>query len=472
MRHMLALLECLAKALFLSPTKLNPNASHEPLHENFKLGWSTRKTSDFKNRSRFGRFLAFLSALTRLGRFAFLPLSHAEEDSVAIIADTLNQKRALEPVAKALRQKGIKVCFFSRDFGLTEKGKLKKTETLQILKNRGRLYAVSYLPCLLVNMIVSSGYAQQSYRWALDQHWHTYGIYIACRLWIYRSKPSAILVSNDHIPFICAFVKAGRDQKVPTFYLQHACVTENFPPLSTDYALLDGRDAMHKYAAAGPSKTTAYLVGMPRFDAYADRKNNRSVAERLGICTSKADDNERIEQLLRSLSDPQLKMSVTLRPHPASTPSTTKPMQTLCQELGYDYSSGEETAFDFLARQDVIVAGVSAITLEAALLNVTPIHFSLNDKNSDWYGFVPRELCRSFDKVEELIPYLLEIRQARPDASEQSAYYCESVGTSHNGHSSELAADVIASVVNAPPPTDTHWKRIPCINGFQAYGLR
>lgn len=281
-----------------------------------------------------------------------------------------------------------------------------------------------------------------------------------------------MVVSNDHRSFPCVLTEAARAEGIPTFYVQHASVTDRFPPLRVDYALLDGRDALEKYAGAGPTDTTALLIGMTKQDAHAMKGRVRSTFESLGICLSKADTFELTQELLEGLSKIRGDLSVTVRTHPAVVPQDLKPILELCKKYGYDHSGKAEIAFDFLGRMDAIISGVSGISLEAALQNVVPISYPLNTGNNDWYGFLEHGLCEACHNFQELETCLDNLRLNCPDVRQRAKWYCATIGTKYEGRSSYLAAELISSKAVEPTCQELGLHRIVEESRLEAYEVR
>ena len=101
------------------------------------------------------------------------------------------------------------------------------------------LYALPFFPIVFFHYLKAKGYKRLSHRAAFHEYWAAYGHYVVAVRLLRRLAPSAVLVANDHVMWTRTLVQAAREQGIPTCYLQHASVTENFPPLSFDYAFLD-----------------------------------------------------------------------------------------------------------------------------------------------------------------------------------------------------------------------------------------
>lgn len=415
-------------AIRLDTVGLIPNSSHPPLHPNLVLDGTVGKNRG----GGFFRILDFFRAAAREFVYRGPSTPDAESQAVYFFALSTNQLAALEPIAVEL-SKRTRTQIWTRD-------------DLGRLRARAFPLALPFFPVLIYRWLRSSGYGRRSFAWSLDDYWLNYGFYISLRLWFRRARPIAAVVSNDHVQYSTVLAAAAMAERIPTFYVQHACVTYAFPPLRTDFALLDGVDALEKYDAAGPSATTAYLVGIGKFDAYLGKVRTSTELRKIGVCFSMADNPDRSEQLLRGIADVvQHKLEVVVRPHPRMRASYLASIQALAAELAFTWSDPQyEPSFDFLCALDAIVCGVSAIALEAAMVNVVPLNFVLNEEHTDWYGFIEHGLCRSTADIGELQEWLHDMMLNGTDAIRDSVRrYSATIDTPWDGRSSELAARVI-----------------------------
>lgn len=466
---MLKTIGAAAAACRLSPTDLAPDLSRESFRENLEIQWRQRAPGEFRYKTRTGRFFSFVKAAFGSLRAGLRAARPPEQGAVVVLAETKNQWRALQPIAAALEAEGVPTAAYVSKRARVDDADAANSETLARLRARGRLLAAPFFPLLVGRMLAAGGYTGRSFRWGLDTYWHAYGLYLAYRLWLTTARPTGVVVANDHSFSPCTMVKAARDAGVPTFYSQHASVTEKFPPLGADYALLDGCDAASKYASAGPSRTTAYLIGMPRYDGSpaaaigdtgSDSGQRAGGQKRLGVCTSIADEPDRIEAMTRAVVAAGLGVAITLRPHPRTAPPVLDRLMRLIDELGLRRSPQTETAFEFLAGQDAIIAGASSILLEAALAGVTPICYELNPAHTDWYGFVRSGLCRSFAEPAPLVEFLRNDEAYRHVDEARAIDFCETVGTRWHGKSAQLAAGVIAAVARGQQPDPAVWRPV------------
>src|SRR5690606_33507240 len=74
------------------------------------------------------------------------------------------------------------------------------------------------------------------------------GYYYVALFLIKLTKPERLWLSNDHTYVNVAFLYASKKLRVKSFYLQHASVSDMFPPLNFDLAFLDGKIALNIYS--------------------------------------------------------------------------------------------------------------------------------------------------------------------------------------------------------------------------------
>jgi hypothetical protein len=395
---------------------------------------------------RIGSFMQhFMGSFRKYRTFPSAMLFHHSEledhnspGPIIFLFNTLNQKSALLPVYRQTQNALL--------IGMDFIGKVSLENSLPFPVFKIYLISFFFLPWLLFQYLFSKGYQRKSYRQGFDSYWLVYGSYILARLWFRKLMPAGLVVSSDHSGVTRAFALAAKHEGISTFYLQHASVTEKFPPLSFDYAFLEGWDAFHKYQVCGPSSTKVFLVGNPKFDHYVKYIHHQPNAAAVGICINMFDPIERVEQVCFALHRDFPKLELSLRPHPADR--RVDMWRQLSEKHGAKFSdSHEEISFEFLRRVDVIIAGSSNIHLEAAIMNVVPIYYDFAQNDLDWYGFRKQGLVQSAQTIQDLIDIMGEIQINRPAVRMKAKHYCATIGTGYDGKSSKLAANLLGKLV-------------------------
>jgi hypothetical protein len=334
---------------------------------------------------------------------------------------------------------------------------------------RSYLIGALFVPRVILRYLASTGYRRRSYLYGADQYLLAYGWYFQSVRLLRRHRPRAVILSNDHAVLARTTLRVAQRLAIPTIYVQHASVTERFPPLEFDFALLDGRDALEKYAAAGASRTRVYLMGMPKFDRHTADINHQETVNSVGLCTSPFDPIERVLHLAAVLRVEQSWLKVYLRPHPKDQREVL--WQQLAKSHGFEFSNPErEPVFDFLRRCDAIIAGDSGIHLEAAILNVYPLYYDFMDRAMDWYGFLKHGLLdERYSDPHAMLRRLHDLRRQRPNIRSRAGRYDATVGTRYDGRSGELGRRLIRSLVSGGVRNEIFWKRIHEVNTIEAY---
>jgi len=332
------------------------------------------------------------------------------------------------------------------------------------------IISILFLPFVFYKFIIADEDKKDIYAYALDSYLLTYGFYVMCRIWIEQIKPESIVISNDLIFTNRVILLVAKELGIVTFYIQHAAVNSNFPPLTVDYALLDGRDAVDKYYECGPTSAIIYIIGISKFDSLYNKINNLKVLARLGICTNNLDSIERIEELCITMRSTFPSLIIYLRTHPADR--RTDNLKKLASRLGINYSdSKNELSYDFLQSVDVVIGCNSNILLEAAMMDVHPLYFDFSRTNLDWYGFVKSGLVEYYSDSKPLCGRLLELQKSKPSIRSKARFYSGTVGTRYDGRSSDLASSIIKEITAGHTINMNLWDKIPN-DKLKAYELR
>jgi len=269
-----------------------------------------------------------------------------------------------------------------------------------------------------------------------DFIFYAIGYYEVYRRALRYYRPRAVVFSNDHNDDTRSLLLACQAEGVPTAYVQHASVSANFPPLGFDLSLLEGQDALDKYRQCGPVHGRVELVGMPKADAYLSQKNTAPAVRRVGVACNIHDPLPAIIATLAYVVKAMPDLTFTLRPHP-SDGRDFEPLRKLLPALQWS-SARQENVFDFLLRQDALVAADTSTHLEATLLNVASIYyrFGTNPLTNDYYGYAARGLIERADTPEALAATLHRYALRKPaDLYRRAAYYNATLGTPDEGRS-------------------------------------
>ena len=287
-----------------------------------------------------------------------------------------------------------------------------------------------------------------------DFIFYAIGYYEVYRRALRTYRPRAVVFSNDHNDDTRSLLLACRAEGVATAYVQHASVSTNFPALSFDLSLLEGQDALDKYRHCGPIAGQVELVGMPKADAYLGRRNTAPAVRRVGLACNIHDPLPALTDTLVYLTRELPELTFTLRPHP-SDGRDFEPLRQRLPALQWS-SAREENVFDFLLRQDALVAADTSTHLEAVMLNVASIYyrFAANPLTDDYYGYAARGLVERADTPAALAATLRRYVQHKPaDLYQRAAYYNATLGTPDEGRSRGRTARHLNDWLNELAPT-------------------
>lgn len=271
------------------------------------------------------------------------------------------------------------------------------------------------------------------------------GMYEASLQLLKKARPNSIIFTNDHSPAPRAMLMAARELGILTVYIQHASTTRYFPPLDYDLSLLDGPYTLEKYETYRKAYGEVKYIGMPKFQAFLEHRSTRTTVERIGICCNIADPADSIEQLINALVEAFPNLEIAYRAHPFDTRTLNLPQQVKLS------NAKQENPFDFLKRQDIIIAGNTSIHLEAALLNVPSAYYrfgTVRPEVEDYYGFVEKGLIADTPSKQDVITFIRSQVAARDSVYLRCKPFDALVGTKHDGKGAELAGQYLTEFLD------------------------
>lgn len=266
------------------------------------------------------------------------------------------------------------------------------------------------------------------------------GLYESSLALLKKHQPRCITFSNDHTLEPRAMLLAAQTLKIPSFYIQHACIRSDFPPLRFSHSLLEGKDALHKYKNSGSIEGKVSLIGIPRMDPYMHHRNENKTVRSIGLCSNLLDNTATIQAVLNALSTEFPDLTISYRPHPSDQRKL---------DVGPNIkvsNSRTENPFEFLIRQDLIIAGNTSIHYEAAILNVVSVYYQFdpNGKVEDMYNFVANKLVKEAADLTELMAIIWQNIQQKQNIRQRASYYNAVLDTPNEGKSKALALAELA----------------------------
>jgi hypothetical protein len=277
----------------------------------------------------------------------------------------------------------------------------------------------------------------------------TFGYYTYFNLLIRYSRPVAVIMTNDHGFDVRVLIHTTNRYGVPSFYLQHASVTEDFPKLEMTYALLEGKDAKEKYLKNGSDPGKIHLIGMIKYDRYINQINKNESIRTIGYAINATENEEKLIEDLNYLIQHFSDMKIILRPHPWQYTymikgRLTKILQRITPADNFSISDPrKQSAFDFLGEIDLLISGDSSIHLEAVLVNVMSVYYDNQGKAVDHYGYLKNGVSFGARDRSELIEIINTYKHNRPYVKDKAKPYVDTINTPFEGKSSQLAINII-----------------------------
>jgi hypothetical protein len=244
-----------------------------------------------------------------------------------------------------------------------------------------------------------------------------YGKYIVAYKLLKLYSPKLLVMANDHSPINRCLLFAAKELNIKTAYLQHASVSEKFPPLEFDISFLDGLESFQKYGMSSKKKSRVILSGSPRYDEYFSKTH--SDLKSIGISVNQFDDFNEVKKLCLFLKNKMTEHNLFIRPHP----NMINWHRAWFEFNNINYSdSSKIKSIDFLKQINIQIANVSAIHLDAAMLGVKSIMFKLSQKHiDDQYDYVKNSLIKmaqNYDELEKMI-----LTNNKTDYEDKISYY-------------------------------------------------
>lgn len=215
---------------------------------------------------------------------------------------------------------------------------------------------------------------------------------------IYLKNCKVVLQYNDHSPYNVLVYDLAREFKLKSIYIQHAPVSNLFPPLYNDLNVLFSKDSIDKYKQISSQDFYNFRVIEffdIRFPQMHELKPNKP--EFVLICYNILDDIDKVVFCAEYFKEKNFKVKV--RPHPADN-----------RKLFIDnvFVSRNTSIWQDLETALFVIVNESAVPLESLYLNIPTFKLSLftTGKNlyNDTYGFLKNGLfLKEYNKPEEIL---------------------------------------------------------------------
>lgn len=206
-----------------------------------------------------------------------------------------------------------------------------------------------------------------------------------------RARSAVFVVANDHSPAPVAYTSVARALGMKTAYVQHAEVTDVFPPLDFDLSILRNRRSAEIYTSVGP--VAGEMVVARRqwehwlpVDTLRRRRERlaRAAEVRVGLYPSRVFNADRLRSLVNALAASPGVTSVHVKPHPRAEEIDSALEGVDCEVI----SEVPDTPH-------VAICGTSSVVSELLAHGAIVFHDRmLDDLSADYYGFSQAGLVR------------------------------------------------------------------------------
>lgn len=217
------------------------------------------------------------------------------------------------------------------------------------------------------------------------------------------SRPSCVILSNDHNPSNRSLIAACNVLNIKTIYIQHASITRFMPPICCDLNFLYGHATKDLYEQIGSKDDSLSHFTKKHYEIILSgiQKNsnntfrgNIKTKEAIGIAVNHDDPILSIKNLIDKLSE-SYESSIILRFHPSQGKDSIKRIfDTFKHYKNVVITSPHEMSLAaFFSEVKLVIAGNSGILLDS-IINKLPTFYFRFDRNSfdDFYCFVKFKL--------------------------------------------------------------------------------
>ena len=379
-------------------------------------------------------FIVFIKFLCSL-KYLFVKIPKAD---VLFLFSTKNQKEALTNTSKVLGEKALVA-------NVSLSANIDGDYNFPIFFPY--LFSVFFVPIILFEYIfLLSENEKIRLRNGFQDYSLALGNCVCFYIYLKIVNPKLIVLSNDHNSNMRILIYIAEKLKIKTVYIQHASVSNYFPPLNQfNLALLDGQYSKDIYSSIGSLPEQTFLVGVNKFDNYKRKvisfKNQEPQSKQLkvGIALNPLYCEAKLKKLVFSLQEQAVE--IVIRLHPIQFKVASILLNSL-KEFKFKLSDPIiEKPADFILNANCVIAGNSGILLETAILNKAAIYYDLDSIPHDYYQFVSNGIALELMLPDgRLIDLLSEYKEK---TSMRINYYDHSFGNGLYGYSSECCSQKI-----------------------------
>ncbi|MFT7298013.1 MAG: hypothetical protein ACI81S_000484 [Sphingobacteriales bacterium] len=213
-----------------------------------------------------------------------------------------------------------------------------------------------------------------------------------------KIKPRGVVFANDHNVQNRLFLHACKELEIKTFYLQHATVTTNFPPLAFTKSFLFGEKDKLTYESVGPSLGEVELTGPITFQhLFEIKKQGNNEGSIIGISVNLIDDLSEVTKVVREILKKTV-LRIIIRQHPRDNRSLDLKDDRLIIEPASKFE-----LLDYFSKINFHIAGDSSIHLEASYVGITSFYHKMSGDTAsgDRFAFVKEGMINEY-KIDHL----------------------------------------------------------------------
>ncbi|MGI1671154.1 MAG: hypothetical protein K6L74_12635 [Neptuniibacter sp.] len=211
----------------------------------------------------------------------------------------------------------------------------------------------------------------------------SYVLYSICPV---AKSVSVLCVASDHSPVAKALVAVFHEKNNKTCYIQHAPVTEYFPPLNTHLSILYDEKTIQIYKRCADKLSQSFEANITLMTPFEEAFKHPELLSNeftVGICLGRFPEKKRFAPVIDLLLGMEEVGNVVLRQHPACKLDLSYSHKKVAlQPVGQDLS-------EFVKNVDIALVPSSGVAIELLHSGVPTFYVEgLDDLPVDYYGFV------------------------------------------------------------------------------------
>ena len=211
-----------------------------------------------------------------------------------------------------------------------------------------------------------------------------------------QSQPRVVVVANDHSPAAVALIALTIEMDLPCVYVQHGPVSDSFPPLNVDLAILHNVVSRDRYDSAskriGGSRSSRVAI-LPPFKGPSCSIRRPAAPYQICIALSFFPDIPQISALVVALRDRGDVAKITISRHPRCVADLSE-----LAGHGAEIIDSGTTTLEIARKVDLCIVANSGVGLEYLHEGCPTFDLAPSDPVlDDYYGFVAAGLLTRFD---------------------------------------------------------------------------